>query len=188
MNLPNILTVFRIFLTFIFIFFLYQAGLQAKVLALVVFTLASLTDFFDGYFARKYNLISRFGKIMDPIADKFLMLSAFFIFTQMYLIETWMFVIIFAREGIVTGLRLFAMRKGVAMEAEKAGKVKTVLQIVSVYLIMIFIVLVQLGIDVQLGKTLVNGIYVFMLGVVLVTLWSGLSFIWNNRKGIFNNV
>ncbi len=186
MNLPNILTVFRIILTFIFIFFLYQDGLGAKISALVIFTLASLTDYFDGYYARKHNLITPFGKIMDPIADKFLMLSAFFIFMQMYLIETWMFVIIFAREMIVTGIRLFAMREGKAMAAEKAGKIKTVLQIASAYLIMIFIILVHLGIGAQWGKALINGIYVFMVGVVLITLWSGLTFLWHNRKGIFD--
>ena len=189
MNLPNILTVLRILLTLIFIFFFYQDGLVSKILALFVFILASLTVFLDGYYARKLNLVRRFGKIMDPIADKFLMLSAFFIFMQMHLITGWMFVVIFAREVVVTGLRLLAMRRGVALAAEGAGKVKTVLQIVSAYLIIIFIVLAQLNIDAQWYKTLMlgltKGIYIFMLGVVLITLWSGISFIRNNRKEIF---
>ena len=190
MNLPNILTVFRIFLTFGFIFFLYQPGLAPKILALGIFTLASVTDFFDGYIARKYGLISAFGKIMDPIADKFLMLSAFFIFMQMHLIAAWMFFFIFAREIIVTGLRLLAVGKGRALAAEGAGKIKTVLQIAAVYLIMISIVLAQLDVNgpwyANAVSTLAGGSYIFMIGVVLVTVWSGISFLWNNRKGIFS--
>ena len=190
MRLPNILTVLRIFLTFVFIFFLHQNGLGPKILALFAFTLAVLTDYFDGYFARKWKLVSRFGKIMDPIADKFLMLSAFFIFSKMHIIAGWMFIIIFAREGIVTGLRLSAIPRGITLAAERAGKVKTVLQIVSVYLIIILIVLAQFDINAQwygsLMSALAGGVYIFMIGVVLITLWSGLSFLWNNRKGIFS--
>jgi len=189
-NLPNLLTIIRIFLTFIFIFLFYQDGLKPKVLVLIVFTLASLTDFLDGYIARKYNLISHFGKIMDPIADKFLTLSAFFMFMQMQMIAVWMFVLIAVREVIITGLRLFAMGQGITLAAEGAGKLKTILQIVSVYLKIIFIILTLLPIDVQwyqgLMPGLFKGIYVFMLIVVFVTLWSGLSFMMNNRKEIFH--
>ena len=189
MNLPNILTIFRIFLTFIFIFFLCQGGLISKISALVIFALASLTDFLDGYYARKYDLISKFGKLMDPIADKFLILSAFFIFTRMHIITVWMFVAIFLREIIVTGLRLMAIQRGKTLAAERAGKVKTVLQIIAAYLIIILIVLAQLNINAQWYGTLMSGlaggIYIFMVGVVLITLWSGLLFIWNNRKEIF---
>lgn len=190
MNLPNILTVVRIFLTFIFVFFLYQDGLASKILALAVFMLASGTDFLDGYMARKHHLISAFGKIMDPIADKFLVLSAFFVSMQMHIVSPWMFVAICAREVVVTGLRLYAMQKGKVLAAEKAGKVKTVLQIVAVYLIIILIILAQWNIDTQwygnLVSGLASGIYMFMIGVVLITLWSGLAFLWNNRKGIFS--
>jgi CDP-diacylglycerol--glycerol-3-phosphate 3-phosphatidyltransferase len=190
MNLPNLLTVCRILLTFGFIFLLEQRGLTPKVLALVIFTLASVTDFLDGYYARKHHLISAFGKIMDPIADKFLMLSAFFIFMQMHIIAAWIFIVIFAREVIVTGLRLWAVGQGKTLAAEGAGKIKTVLQIVAVYLIMIFIVLAQSTQRGELTKAyfwVFSSLYrEFMLGVVLITLWSGLSFIKNNRKEIFH--
>ncbi|MCK5014440.1 MAG: CDP-diacylglycerol--glycerol-3-phosphate 3-phosphatidyltransferase [Candidatus Omnitrophica bacterium] len=191
MNLPNLLTLLRVFLTFFFIFFLYQDGLAFKIMALGVFILASLTDFLDGYYARKYNIITQFGKIMDPIADKFLMLSAFFIFSTMRIIAGWMFIIIFAREMIVTGLRLLAIRGKATLAAEKAGKVKTVLQIIAVYLIIIFIIAAQFNINTQwyanFMSIAISGITVFMVGVVLITLSSGLSFIWNNRKEIFNS-
>ena len=190
MNLPNILTILRIILTVIFIYFFYQDGLGSRLLALIVFTLASLTDYFDGYLARKYNLITPFGKLMDPIADKFLILSAFFIFMQLQLIATWMFIAIFIREAIVTGLRLVAVKRGAALAAEGAGKLKTVLQIVAVYLIIILTVLIQLSNDTQSFQVLLRqaytGINVFMFVVVVVTLWSGISFIWSNRKEIFH--
>jgi CDP-diacylglycerol--glycerol-3-phosphate 3-phosphatidyltransferase len=188
-NLPNVLTVIRIFLTFIFIFLCLQEGVQPKLLALVIFTLASLTDFWDGFIARKYNLISQFGKIMDPIADKFLLLSAFYIFTQMRLIAVWIFGLIFAREVIVTGLRLMAMHRGVALAAEEAGKIKTVLQIVLVYSIIIFTILIQLNIHSQGYRTVMvgflNGVHILIYCVLLSTLWSGILFISNNRKEIF---
>ena len=190
MNLPNMLTLLRVFLTLFFIYFLYQDGLLSKIMALIVFILASLTDFFDGYYARKHAIITRFGKIMDPIADKFLMLSAFFIFTHMHIIAGWMFVVIFIREVGVTGLRLLAVQKGATLAAEEAGKVKTVLQIIAVYLIIILVILAQFDVDARWYGTLMSslavGIQIYMIGVVLITLWSGFSFIWNNRKEIFH--
>jgi len=190
LNLPNILTIFRIILTVLFIYLFYQNDLGSRLLALIVFTLASLTDYFDGYLARKHNLITSFGKLMDPIADKFLILSAFFIFMQLQLIATWMFIVIFVREVIVTGLRLTAVKRGTALAAEAAGKLKTVLQIVAVYSIIIFTVLIQLTNDTQFFQLMMRqvftGINILMFVVVIVTLWSGLSFIWNNRKEIFH--
>lgn len=183
MNTPNILTISRIILTFVFIFLYKQNTLQSYILALVVFTLASLTDYFDGYLARKHNLISLFGKIMDPIADKFLTLSAFFIFTQLHVIALWMFIVIAIREVAVTGLRLMAMRRGAALAAEEAGKLKTVLQIVSIYLIMIFTIIAVQGAGLHVYLNAINGL---MWVVVIATLWSGLLFIWNNRKEIFS--
>jgi len=149
LNLPNVLTILRIILTIIFIYLFCQDSLGSRLMALIVFTCASLTDYFDGYLARKHNLITPFGKIMDPIADKFLILSAFFIFMQLQLIAVWMFIAIFSREVIVTGLRLGAVKRGAVLAAEGAGKLKTVLQIVAVYLIIIFTLLIQSGNDTQ---------------------------------------
>ncbi|HQP09873.1 MAG TPA: CDP-diacylglycerol--glycerol-3-phosphate 3-phosphatidyltransferase [Candidatus Omnitrophota bacterium] len=190
MNLPNILTMCRVLLTLFFIFFLGQPGTMPKILALMVFTLASVTDFLDGYYARTRCLITAFGKIMDPIADKFLILSAFFIFTQMRIVAFWIFAIIFVREVLVTALRLIAIGKGRALAAEGAGKLKTVLQIAAVYLIMIFIILASPDTSAEWHRTLMpvlaQGIYLFMMAVMAVTLWSGLSFVWNNRQEIFH--
>jgi len=190
LNLPNVLTILRIILTVVFIYLFSQNGLGPTLLALIIFTLASLTDYFDGYLARKYDLITPFGKLMDPIADKFMILAAFFIFMQLQLIASWMFFAIFAREVIVTGLRLIAMQKGVALAAEGAGKLKTVLQIVAVYLIIVFTILIQMNMHANSYQSMMRqvftGINIFVFVVVIVTLWSGVSFIWNNRKEIFH--
>ncbi|MBI5415199.1 MAG: CDP-alcohol phosphatidyltransferase family protein, partial [Candidatus Omnitrophica bacterium] len=112
MSLPNRLTLSRILLTLMFVWFLFQPGAGAKIIAVVVFLLASATDFYDGYYAKKYNLVSDFGKMMDPVADKFLVLTAFFVFAVMHMIALWMFVIICAREVAVTLVRLYAMKRG----------------------------------------------------------------------------
>jgi CDP-diacylglycerol--glycerol-3-phosphate 3-phosphatidyltransferase len=197
-NLPNCLTVVRIFLTVIFVFLFRIEGSAAKIWALVVFTLASFSDFLDGYLARRHNSITRFGKIMDPIADKFLILSAFFIFTRLRIMPIWMFMVICFREVGVTALRLLAMRSGGALAAEKAGKVKTVLQIVTIYLIMLFIIMtdprvwphgwnesMMTAYEARIYHFMQGGIYILMVAVVGITLWSGLTFVWNNRKEIF---
>ena len=103
MNLPNRLTMVRFLLAIPFIIFLQESGhskygLIFRMIALVIFVVASLTDFFDGYIARKYNLITDFGKIMDPLADKILVISALVIFVQLNYIPGWMSIIVLARE------------------------------------------------------------------------------------------
>ncbi len=188
MSLPNRLTICRIFLTFVFVFFAFQTGAISKIIAVVVFLLASLTDFFDGYYAKKYNLISDFGKMMDPIADKFLILTAFFIFTAIHLVPAWMFVLILAREVTVTFVRLYAMRRGKILAAEQAGKSKTGLQIVTIITIFIFMIFAETNLPGQRSVLLgqfYKGIYALMFVVVAVTLLSGISFLWNNRRSVY---
>jgi len=191
MNIPNILTVARIILTFVFLSFLSKEGLILKIAATVIFGIASLTDFLDGYYARKYNLITTFGKIMDPIADKFLVLSAFFVFTRMQFIPVWMFMVIALRELLITGLRFIAMRHGIVLAAEKSGKIKTVLQILAIILFLIFMILTELVVDKHWPQIYALRVYMWtyglMFGVTAVTLGSGIGFLWNNRKGIFKN-
>ena len=134
MNLANRITMLRILFTFVFMFFLFCEGLTAKVLSLSIFILAAFSDFYDGWLAHKNNMVTDFGKLMDPIADKILVLSAFAAFVQMQLIDAWMFVIIIAREIMITSLRLFALNKGKVLAAAKAGKQKTVSQMAVILL------------------------------------------------------
>lgn len=187
MNLPNKLTIARIFLAFVFLFFMSQSGLAAIVIATCVFILASLTDYFDGYVAKKYNMITDFGRLIDPIADKFLILAAFLAFVRLQIVDDWMVVLILGREIIVTGLRLFALSKGKILSAERAGKHKTVSQIVAIFSILFFLIFKEMLSSWGRWSSTVEvwwrfSIDILMLITLALTLISGLSYLWNNRK------
>jgi len=187
MNIANRLTLARILLTFVFMFFLFCHGLLAKIISLVFFIIAALSDFFDGLIAKKKNLVTDFGKLMDPIADKILVLAAFAAFVQMQLIEAWMFVIIFSREILITSLRVFALNKGRVLSASRAGKHKTLSQMLVIFLILGFIILKELMLtffewDPLWEYFFRQGIYIMMLLTVILTLYSGLSYFWENRQ------
>ncbi len=189
MNIANRLTMLRIVLTFVFMFFLFAHGLLAKVLSLVVFISAALSDFFDGMIAHRKNMVTDFGRLMDPIADKILVLAAFAAFVQMQLIDAWMFVIIVSREILITSLRLFALNKGKVLSAGRAGKHKTVSQMAVIFSILGFIVLKEVMLtyytwNPDWEKIFRQGIYILMLVTVGLTLYSGLAYLWENRKVI----
>lgn len=162
-------------------------GLGATIVATIIFILASLTDFFDGYLAKKHKMITDFGKFVDPIADKFLMLAAFLAFVRLQIVDDWMVVLILGREIIVTGLRIFALTKGKVLQAERAGKHKTVSQIVAIFSILFFLIFKELLASWGNWSTTIEswwrwGIDVLMLITVALTLISGVSYLWNNRK------
>ena len=189
MNSANRLTMLRIILTFVFMFFLFIPALWAKATALLIFIFAALSDFFDGRIAQKRNMVTDFGKLMDPIADKILVLAAFAAFVQIQLIDAWMFVIIVAREILITSLRLFALNKGKVLSAAKAGKHKTLSQMVVIFYILGFIVLKEAILAFSTWNPawesfFRNSIYMMMLLTVGLTLYSGLSYLWENRKVI----
>ena len=189
MNLANRLTMSRILLTFVFMFFLFCHGLLPKVISLVVFVLAALSDLFDGIIAQRRNMVTDFGRLMDPIADKILVLAAFAAFVQLQLIDAWMFVIIVSREILITSLRLFALNKGKVLSAARAGKHKTVLQMTVIFTILSFIVLKEILLKYSSWnpaweQVFRQGIFFLMLITVGLTLYSGLSYLWENRKVI----
>jgi CDP-diacylglycerol--glycerol-3-phosphate 3-phosphatidyltransferase len=190
MNLSNKLTLSRIGLTFVFMIFLFSKGLTFKILALLVFTVAAWTDFLDGYLAKKRNEISDFGKLMDPIADKVLVISAFLAFVEMKLVPAWIVVIIVFREFLITGLRLVALAKGEVMEAEIAGKHKTVSQMISIYVILFFIVFKESSVVILgfwnegLERIFKDIIFYMMIITATLTLISGISYLVKN-KGLF---
>ena len=129
MNLPNKLTMARIVLVPIFMIALL---LEFYYAALVIFCVAAITDFFDGYLARKHNLVSSFGKIMDPLADKLLVFSALICFIQLEKISVWAPISIIAREFVVTSMRVVAVSKGKVIAASWWGKVKTNVQLFAI--------------------------------------------------------
>lgn len=187
MNIANRLTLLRIILTFVFMFFLFCQGLWAKIAGLLIFLFAALSDFFDGRIAHKKNMVTDFGKLMDPIADKILVLAAFAAFVQMQLIDAWMFVIIISREILITSLRLFALNKGKVLSATKVGKHKTLSQMVVILAILGFIVFKEAMLtfftwNPAWERLFRQGVYIVMLFTVVLTLYSGLSYLWMNRK------
>jgi len=192
MNIANKLTISRIVLTFVFMFFLFSKGLTFKILALAAFVAASATDFLDGWLAKRRNEVSDFGKLMDPIADKVLTLSAFLAFVEMKLIPAWIVVIIVFREFVITGLRLIAFAKGEVIEAEMAGKHKTVSQMVSIYVILFFIIFKESSISVfgfwneSLEYILRQIIFYMMVLTTMLTVVSGVSCLAKNKRFFIN--
>ena len=134
MNLPNRLTLLRIVLIPVFVVFFSLNYVKA---ALVVFIIASVTDWADGFIARKMGLVTNFGKIMDPLADKVLVLSAFICLVPDERVAPWMAVVIIARELIIGSFRTIAASKGIVIAAGISGKVKTVLQMIAAVLLML---------------------------------------------------
>lgn len=135
MNLPNKLTMFRVILIpFFVVFLLVEITAVDKWIALAIFIIASLTDFLDGQIARKYNLVTNFGKFMDPLADKLLVCSALICLVALERIPAWMVIVIIAREFIISGFRLVASDNGVVIAASYWGKFKTTFQIIMICL------------------------------------------------------
>ena len=186
MNLPNKLTISRIALTFIFMAFLYTHGVLAKTLALCVFLLASLTDALDGYIAKKNNQITDFGRLMDPVADKVLVLAALLAFVERGVIPAWIVVLIMFREITVTGLRVLALTKGRVLQADHGGKSKTIWQLSAIITILLFLIFKEggpakfkfwnSGVEV-LYK---DAIFVIMLIALTLTLVSGIKYFIKN--------
>ena len=129
LNLPNSITFSRLILTAIFVAAVSWGGFAAYIVALVAFVLAAISDWLDGYLARKLNLVTTLGKLMDPLADKILVSSAFVFFSSMGLCPPWVTITIIGREFLVTGLRQIAIEKGQVIAADRLGKWKTAFQL-----------------------------------------------------------
>lgn len=140
MNLPNKLTTLRVMLIPFFVFFLVLNDGRSqwfRYLALAIFSIASLTDLFDGKLARKYHMVTNFGKFMDPLADKLLVCSALICLVELGQIPAWMVIVIVSREFIISGFRLVAAEQGVVIAASYWGKFKTTFQMIAVILMIL---------------------------------------------------
>jgi len=137
MNTPNKITIARVLLVPVFMGVMLIGTPLAKIAALAIFIIASATDSIDGYIARKYNLVTNFGKFMDPLADKLLVCSALICLIDLRRIPTWVVLIIIAREFIISGFRLVASDNGIVIAASMWGKVKTVTQMAMTILLII---------------------------------------------------
>ncbi len=139
MNLPNKLTILRIVLIPFFVVFMLTdfMGFLGKYIALVIFVAASLTDYYDGRIARERNLITNFGKFMDPLADKLLVCAALICFVEMDKLPAWIVIVIMSREFIISGFRLVASDNGVVIAASYYGKLKTVFQMTMIIMLIL---------------------------------------------------
>src|SRR5438552_8558742 len=184
MNLPNKLTISRFVLTVAFLAVIFSEVRYHETLALLLFGAASLTDYFDGKIARRDKLITNFGTLMDPLADKILICSAFIAFVGRGRVPAWMAVIIVSRELAITGLRLLAATKHVLLAAEAYGKQKTVSQIVAILLLLVAESFDEWGDwSVRVFKTWLPALaYVALIVTVTLTFTSGVLYLWRNRQ------
>ena len=174
MNLPNKLTVLRVIMVPFFVAFLLYplAGDASKYVALALFCIASFTDFLDGYLARRDNLVTNFGKFMDPLADKLLVCSALICLSSMGKLATWITLIIIAREFIISGFRLVASDNGIVIAASYWGKFKTVSHMAMIIMLIL---------------DFAHPVYQFVTGVVVgiglvLTVVSLVDYVFKNKQ------
>ncbi|MDO5302640.1 MAG: CDP-diacylglycerol--glycerol-3-phosphate 3-phosphatidyltransferase [Clostridia bacterium] len=176
MNLPNKLTIARVIAV---PFFVAAYMTDMYLIAFVLFILASLTDMLDGKIARKYNLVTNFGKIMDPLADKVLVYSAFCMMVQDGLVPGWMLILILAREFTIAGMRTVAASEGLVIAAGMSGKIKTVLQMIAVPMIL----LGEAG-TTEIFHYIAVGGQIFLWASLIMTVYSGVEYVTKNI-GVF---
>ena len=203
--IPNLISLLRIFLMPLFLYLIFQPERSTKFAALIVFSFASLTDFFDGWSARKLKQESELGKFLDPFADKVLVISTLVAFLLIdYLIPLWMIIVIIWRDVLVTVMRYVAVKKGMSIRTSRFGKIKTAFQMISILvIIMIFIVRganMTIPEEIMKGhymslvpawsvtisdmndKWLIAGPYWLMLVVTILTAWSGIRYLVFNWR------
>lgn len=188
MNLPNRLTIARFFLTLGFVAALSVNWQYGHTLALALFVAGSLTDYADGYIARRYSLVTDFGKLMDPLVDKIMIAGAFICLVPppSSAIPAWAVVVIISREFLITGLRLLAASKGTVLPAEALGKHKTGWQIATVIFFLAILAAHEfngLGLSIALLDRIQGQVGAPLIAIALgLTLYSGAGYLWKNRQ------
>ena len=172
MTLPNILTCLRVVLIPVFMVLAYQNNMPCDIAALVVYVVACITDYVDGNLARKHNQVTNFGKFMDPVADKLLVMAALLLFVEDGTISAWMVAIILGREFIVSALRMVAASEGLVIAANMWGKAKTMITMIT----LIFL-LCPIG-PIMLGSVSLQTIMIWI--TVIITAVSGVTYITDN--------
>ncbi|HEV8538492.1 MAG TPA: CDP-diacylglycerol--glycerol-3-phosphate 3-phosphatidyltransferase [Bacteroidota bacterium] len=188
MSIPNSLTIFRILLTPVFVILLFSDSSFWKQISLVVYIVAALTDWYDGWVARRYGYVTRWGKFLDPLADKILSSAALFSFVALGLIDGWMVWIIVGRDFLITGLRSYAELKNQPIVTSKTAQAKTFGEFVIIY----YILILYIGKNVPVIykdyghwiDTLMHPLVLFgmMLLVSLSSFGTGVLYIIDNRK------
>lgn len=188
MVLPNQLTVLRIILTPVFLFLFLADSPVLKQISLGVYFIAAITDWYDGWLARKFNYITNWGKFMDPLADKVLTSAAFLAFAFLGVLQMWMVIAVIVRDFIITGLRAFADYKGDSMSTSMLAKWKTFFQMVYIYYLLIIFTLktvnwIYNGNEKIFAAMMSPGVvYWGMLVVTIITVYSGITYLYSNRR------
>ena len=190
MNWANRLTLARLALTVLFVFALSSAWRYGRTTALVLFVVAGVTDYFDGAIARRYAVITKFGKLMDPLVDKVMVAAAFICLVPLGAVPAWVATIVVARDFLITGLRLIASSDGIVLPAERLGKHKTSWQIATVVFFLILLVAREIRPDVwrsnwwQIAWLYVGDALLWI--TIGLTIYSGLGYLWRHR-GLLQN-
>jgi CDP-diacylglycerol--glycerol-3-phosphate 3-phosphatidyltransferase len=199
-KLPNRITMFRMLIIIAFIPALLAANIVFNYIALILFVIAGISDWLDGYLARKWNIVSNFGKVMDPLADKILVISTLLCFIQLGVIPAWMVVIIIGREFMISGIRMMAAQGGKIIQASNLGKLKTVIEMTAITTVLLLKVIqdtVEYYNDTQSWEQIImkfgkwgdlfvqfayDGPYWLMFIATAMSLISGLDYFFKNKK------
>jgi len=186
MNWANRLTLTRLALTVLFVFCLSSAWRYGRTIALVLFVIAGITDYFDGEIARRYGIITRFGKLMDPLVDKVMIAAGFICLVPLGAVPAWVATIVVARDFLITGLRLLASSEGIVLPAERLGKHKTSWQIVTVAFFLLLLAAREIRPAVWTTRWWQNAWYYVgdaLLWITIgLTVYSGVGYFWRHRR------
>lgn len=181
MNIPNKLTLTRLAFTALFVLcFTFDFTFRLTT-AFAIFLLAALTDMLDGIIARKWNLVTDFGKLMDPLADKILTASAFICLIGFDAMPAWAVILIIGREFLITGLRSMAAAKGVVIPADNLGKHKTTWQMITITYFLLLLSLGEIEHPAWFGITWFFGTHILVPVTVILSIYSGLAYLFKNR-------
>lgn len=185
MNWANRLTVSRLLLTILFVISLNSDWEFAHTAALVLFIIAGITDYFDGEIARRYNSVTNFGRLMDPLVDKIMIAAAFISLVPLKAVPAWAAIVVVARDFLITGLRLLASSNGQVLPAEQLGKHKTSWQIITVLFFLVLLATRELryvhGQTFWWSRAWLAGGTLLVWITVALTLYSGLAYAWRHR-------
>ncbi len=189
MNIANKITVSRIVVTFVFVILATINSEPCRIAAWAAGLFAAISDVVDGYLARKYQLITDFGKLMDPLADKIFMTAAFLVLVENNVVPGWVVITILAREFAVTGLRSIATQKGEVISAAMGGKIKTFVQFIYIALGgIVWILYGNKGLSGLSNEFLINAIHVLMIITVVITVYTGYDYFMKNKRLYLENI
>lgn len=183
--MPNIFSLSRIIIAPIFLLLVVEGGSANIVIACILFVVGALTDYFDGWFARRYHEVTKWGKFFDPLADKFLTTAAFIAFVVLDIIPFWMVAVIIVRDFGTTAMRAYADSVQSSIKTSKSAKFKTFLQMTFIAILLFALLLRHTGaVEAALMDSIIysDGIYISMLALTLITVWTAIEYLIQNKK------